>query len=124
VTGIGRFQAGNGYASWTPSVSADTGSFTTVSASGLWLRSDARIDWHATITITTAGTATGSVRITLPCTPAGGFVHIGTGRESAATGAALVVINSGGGVASILTYNNASVIANGRTLQVAGSYGT
>ena len=71
--------------SYTPTVTASSGAFTTVSASGSYYDVGGVRFVDMTITITTNGTAAGLVRATLPSTPAADFNN-GMGRETAVAG--------------------------------------
>jgi hypothetical protein len=112
------------WTAYTPTVTADGGTFTTVSASGRYNRTGKTIDFQVSIVMTTAGTATGAVRFTLPVTAHSSAIAIGLGREMTSTGAMLVVMGNqaSASIASILTYSNTSIIGSGRTLALSGSY--
>lgn len=106
---------------WVPIVTPGSGSFTTVSATGSYIKIGRQVFTTAKITITANGTAGLSVFYTLPFTSA--VDAIGCGRESAVTGTMLqVVIQSGSGSANILTYNNAYPGASGYVLTVTATY--
>lgn len=105
---------------WTPTITAESGTFTTVSASGSYVKIGKLVSCEIDIAITTAGTASGALYFTLPAfTPAG--IGCGAAREGAATGAMcqLYITTSGG---SVYTYSNGSVIASGRRLRGSFSY--
>lgn len=116
---------GDPWTAWTPTVTAESGTFTTVSGAGRYIAAGKLITFSASITITTVGTAASSVKFTLPVAALAVNTYIGGGRENTTTGAQLQVWNtpgSGTGAAYIIRYDNASAIAAGRTLIVAGTY--
>ena len=108
---------------WTPTVTASGGgSFTTVSATGQYTRVGRLVQFTLTIVITNAGTATGAVVATLPFSAATADSAV-MGRETNATGFSLQgTILNGYATMSIQKYDNTSIIANGRTLTMTGTY--
>lgn len=108
--------------SWAPTITAETGTFTSVSGAGRYIVMGKTVVWMLTITITTAGTAAGAVRFGLPSTAEAGSGYIGSGREAAATGVALTAFLFSTTQGSVLRYDNATIIASGRTLHLGGMY--
>lgn len=109
------------WSTYTPTVSAGGGSFTTVSATGRYRKKGKTYYIQASVVITTNGGAGTDVRITLPngITPSGTFVL--AGQETQATGMMV------GGRAVILSnllriakYDGTYPGADGRTLVVSG----
>lgn len=111
MTALGDFSAGDvltaadlnaigTWTSWTPTVTASTGTITTGSLNyALYAHVNQFVIVRFAYTITTAGTAAGS---TLLLTPPSGLPSAGTngdgigiGRENAVTGNALLVLQSG-----------------------------
>jgi hypothetical protein len=76
----------SGFTSYTPTVTASSGSFTTVSVSGKYKRVGKLCFVQQQIDITTNGTAASAVVTTLPFTGATGVNYQGVYRENAATG--------------------------------------
>lgn len=113
---------GDPWTAWTPTVTAQTGTFTSVSGSGRYISAGKLVIWSASITITTVGTASGAVVLPLPVTASAINLHVGTGRENTSTGNALLAYTNTTSAAYILTYNNTSAIGAGRTLILAGTY--
>jgi hypothetical protein len=76
------------WTSYTPTVTATGGSFTTVSANGKYTRVGKLCTVQVTITITTNGTAAGQVLVTAPFTASNSFSanFCGAGRETAVVG--------------------------------------
>lgn len=110
------------WAAWTPTVTASSGTFTTVSGSGRYIQYGKTLLWSCTVTITTVGTAAGDVRLTLPVNAAAASAYIGNGRENTTTGAALQVFTTSASVASVNRYDNTSAIGASRTLLLSGTY--
>lgn len=106
---------------YTPTITAASGTFTTVSATGLYARVGNVINANVSITITTNGSAAGAIIITLPAAATSSAV--GCGRENTATGDLLQVYVAGGGsTATVYTYSNAYPGGNGRTLYLSVTY--
>lgn len=106
---------------WTPTVDAGSGSFTTVSGSGRYTKIGRLVYFYAHIVITTNGTAASFVRFTLPFTSAQAFV--GYGREIVSTGNSLTVTGTASGTtANILKYDNTYPGGSGYALDVQGHY--
>lgn len=69
---------------YTPTITADTGTFTTVSASAAYTKKGREVTLHYIITITTNGTAATAIRMTLPHTSSA--IGTGLGKETNSTG--------------------------------------
>lgn len=131
VTGLtsdlaGKFDTPGAWTSYTPTVTAASGTFTSVSATAQWTRVGRMIHVNAAIVITTNGTAAGSVRFTLPVlsgtTPTTGSWQ-GAGREGGVTGSNLSVsVSSSSDIAVVRLYNNNYPGQNGAVLQVSITY--
>jgi hypothetical protein len=105
----------------TPTPTAGSGTFTTVSAALKYTKIGNLVSFTCVITITDAGTAASSLLLPLPFTAAASSP--GYGRETASTGFGLSVgITGGSASATILKYDNTTIIATGRTVTVAGSF--
>ncbi len=109
------------WAAWTPTVTAESGTFTTVSGAGRYTQIGKTIVWEATITITTVGTANFGVKFTLPVTAQNATAHIGSGR-SAASGVALTARLNATTNATVLRYDDATAIGAGAVLRINGTY--
>jgi len=77
----------NAWTSYTPTVTAQSGSITAYTATGRYKQLGKTVIMQADVTITTVGTATLGMRVTLPFT-ATAFNFAGTSREIALTGKA------------------------------------
>lgn len=109
---------------YTPTVTAQTGSITTVSATGRWLRIGDLIQLQVYINITTNGTGAGSLRFTMPFTAAdNGTSAVGCGREDVSTGKQLQVRASPNtSLAEVFTYDNLYPGGSGYGLTLAMTY--
>jgi len=107
---------------FTPTVTSSGGSFTTVSATGIYTLVGRTVLLNGRITITDAGTASGTMSITLPFTNAS-YDAVGSGFEYATTGfAAGLHLPAAGSSATVRQVDNSSVIATGRRISYAISY--
>jgi hypothetical protein len=97
--------------SWTPTVTAETGSLTSYSASGVYTKLGRVVTATARVEIITVGTATDSMIVTLPFTAAA-ETFVGSGREFATTGR-MVCAYSNGPTASVIRYDNVSIFGSG-----------
>lgn len=70
---------------WTPTITATTGTFTSVSATGEYTRIGNQVTVHLKITITNPGTASGQIKYTLPFT-AQNKAYVGAAMELATVG--------------------------------------
>ena len=105
--------------SYTPTVTASSGTFTTVSGAGEYIRIGKVCTVHFIITITTNGTAGGSVLFTLPFN--GGSNCQGVFRESSTTGnCGIVSDNVNTGV--LRTFTNGYPGGSGYTLSGSLTY--
>lgn len=110
------------YTSFTPTITAGSGTFTTVSASSRYLVIGKMCHWIGRVTITTVGTASGAVVLTLPVTRGGALNVVGYAEETAAVGfSAFIFINDPSG-ASILKGDYTSVIGAGRGIDFNITY--
>lgn len=92
---------------WTPSVTAGAGSFTTVSATGVYTRTGRSISASFTVTITDNGTAASFIIVPLPFTN-GSHNHCGSAIELLVTGNLNnVQLLASDSFATMTTYNNA-----------------
>lgn len=108
--------------SWTPMLSAQTGTLGAASASGTYTKIGRVVLFQASITITTNGTAAGDLRFTLPFTPAGNGV--GYARETQSTGVGSSVEIISGSTVAIMnrTTDNGYPGGSGYGFKVAGHF--
>jgi len=112
---------------WTPTVTSGSGSFTTVSATGTYVKVGKQVAIRTTITITTVGTASGQINFTLPFTssasPNGD--GIGAAGEFSAVGITGITFTSSSTTGSIKKYDySGTVIGAGNTWQTTLVYFT
>jgi hypothetical protein len=121
----------SGWTNYTPTVTAGSGTFTTVSATGRYFKIGKLVHVTAQVTITTVGSASGIVFVSLPFTSGSQDFYIGSGREVVASGLALVAqIGISATVMSVNSMNlsgglylwNGSPIAAGNVLAVSVFY--
>jgi hypothetical protein len=109
------------WTSYTPTITAQTGSITTSSASGIYLTVGKTVYFSVSITITTAGTGTGFLKATLPSTP--NFAFTGTAQNTNQTGIiGAAQIASGDPSLYIANYTNATFINTGANIVASGMY--
>jgi hypothetical protein len=111
------------WTTWTPTATPQTGAFTTVATSGAYLAIGKLVHFSLTVSITTAGTASGTISVSLP---------IGTAKRSAAVfvqdfgatgtvGFGRIQPNASA-IVSILKYDNSTYIGSGNSLVMTGIY--
>ena len=110
------------YTTFTPTVTAGSGTFTTVSATSRYMLVGKMCHWYGRVTITTVGTASGGVVLTLPVNRAASGNVVGYAEETAAVGfSAFIFINDPAG-ATILKGDYTSVIGAGRGIDFNVTY--
>lgn len=116
---------GAAFASYTPTVTATTGTFTTVSATGAWIEHGKFVKFRATITITTIGTAAGRMLVSLPT---GTVVAIGAGQSVGLNGGTgqplmgLPFFDTNTTISVVKTADASFPGTTGQTLYVSGWY--
>lgn len=109
------------WTSWTTTISASSGTFTTVSATAKYALIGGLYFIRVIITITTNGTAASIVRFTLPTTATEAAVFYG--RETGSAGNQLQgSVAASSDTVDVVTYNNAYPGASGATLTISGFY--
>lgn len=116
----------SGFAAYTPTVSSSAGTITSASATGRWCQIGRLVFVEIVITITTNGTGSGDVMVTLPTTPNSDATL--AGRETVNTGKMLQapIFPYGGGTAQaiVVFYDNSYPGADGSVLHISGCYET
>lgn len=108
---------------YSPSVSALSGAFTTVSAIGTYTKVGRLVTVQGRIDIANNGTAAGVVFVSLPFAANATYPSIGCGRENNLTGNQLqVTVNPGSSNASISTYANGYPGGTGTSLFFTVTY--
>jgi hypothetical protein len=112
-----QFPLGDTWVGYTPTIGAGSGAFTTVAAYGQYMVVGKTMFLHIDVSITTNGTAAGSVTATLPGGYSTPIAHAIFGRADGVSGKAL-----GGHVltstVTIANYDNTYPGANGEVLRV------
>lgn len=111
-------------ATYTPTVTAASGTITTKSATGRWIRTGNMVTVWVEVTITTNGTGAGAVVATLPSGLATAIKAVGSSRELAVTGktgSATVdsVLNT---TVNLTNYDNTYPGANGAVIVATVTY--
>jgi hypothetical protein len=105
---------------WTPTVSATSGSLTTVTTpTARYTRVGPMIHFTIVITVTDNGTGSGSLTFTLPSTPV--YAGVAAGRN-ASTSVAVTASWTTTNVASVNLATNAYPVTSGQSLRITGSY--
>jgi hypothetical protein len=109
---------------YTPTLSASSGTLTSASATGVYIRRGNIVYIKVAITITTNGTAAGQLQFTVPIASTGAYGNALHGFERALTGNAVVGFIDGGGstIAYFKNYNGAYPGANGYVFNINGFY--
>jgi hypothetical protein len=109
---------------YTPTLSASSGSLTTATAAGQYQRRGNIVHLKVNISITTNGTAAGELRFTVPIPSTGTYGNMLYGAERAITGNAVYGFLDGGGatVANVKTYAAAYPGGDGYVINVSGFY--
>ena len=113
--------AGGAWTVTSPTVTASSGSFTTVSCQLRYKLIGKTAVFTATVTMTNAGTASGNILFNLPFTPT--VAHAGGGKEILAVGYQCNWQTSSAQVI-IAKYDNTSIIASGRGVVITGTIET
>ena len=113
---------GAAWETWTPTVTASSGSFTTVTVNlARYGRIGKLVYGQIIFTITTIGTASGNPIFTLPITgTTAQFLAIGSVREIGTTGFTGIVSQESTTTAAMRRYDNSAFIAAGN--KFAGSF--
>lgn len=112
------------WSSYTPTVSAQSGTFTSVSATGAYKQLGKTVFVRITVTVTTLGSAAGTLFVTLPSSAvSAGYMLLG--RENGATGKLLQgYTTSASSTLNIVAYDNISTIVSGANIFINGMYQT
>jgi hypothetical protein len=102
------------WTSYTPTITAQTGTITTSSGEGYYTRVGKMCAIYVRANVITAGTGTGYLRVTVPFTARGIIEQIGVGRETAANGKALTAkIAASDNAMEIIYYDAAGATVSG-----------
>jgi hypothetical protein len=109
------------WTSYTPTMTAQSGTFTTVSATGSYKQIGKTVFYTLEVTITTAGTAAGFIRATLPSTPNSSFTGVSQNINVTGIMGSANIPNGDGG-AFIAKYDNTTFITSGHVIRSTGFY--
>lgn len=107
---------------YTPTITAGTGSFTSVNASGRYFQYGKTIFVRMQINIVTNGTAAGGVKATLPIEGLTTLDTVFYGREDAVTGKMLQARYLNTTAILIYNYDNSYPGGTGYKLDISGTY--
>jgi hypothetical protein len=126
LTNLGALAASaipSAWTSYTPTITALTGTFTTASATGSYYKIGNLVFFRVKITITTVGTGTNPI-FTLPFQAnASGDRVILAGSETALTGKMLQArVDNSATTSTVFVYDNTSPAATGAVCMISGCY--
>ena len=108
--------------SYTPVATAASGTITTYTSSGAYVKSGALVTFFIDLSITNSGTGTGTLSISLPFSASRSFSCSVDGTSTSTLPYATAA--SGASIVGVLSYNNATVIASGVSFVLTGTYAT
>ena len=114
------------WTSYTPTVTPVNGSITSYTSSGDYLQIGKIVLFRATVTLTNAGTGSGSLKISVPITSVNGLAFSIYGQEISLTGKALtgsIGSNTSYDQAWIRFYDFTTCITTNNILVISGIYG-
>lgn len=113
---------GQAWKTFTPTVSAGSGTFTSVVATGaLQLTNSKKLSVRFDINIVDAGTAAGAIGVSMPGAYIADTLQVISGQETAATGRAVIAnIVGGSSTFSITGIDGLTIIATGRRVVLTG----
>jgi hypothetical protein len=114
----------NPWESYTPTISASSGTITTSSANMRYIRRGNVVYFKAQITITTNGTGSGTLQMTMPIAQVGSYGTISTGLQRVPTGYSVVGWVDGGGSTTMIikVYDGTYPGASGAVIEITGFY--
>jgi len=122
VTNVQNVLGQQAWTSWTPTFTAASGTFTTITVTeAKYLARGKDIEWVIDFTITDKGSAQFDIRFTMPTTIVQIETHIGINPTSATT---TYQATSFGGTNQtwVLTHTNGDPIADGVRISIRGRY--
>jgi hypothetical protein len=122
VANGGTGDTGGAWTTFAPTITSQTGTFTTVSAAGSFLQVGKLVSFICSITITTAGTAAGNTIMPLPVGTLKRAFACG-GVETALTGKSLGAFGAASASSlNVRNYDVSTAIASGNVLTISGAY--
>lgn len=114
----------NAWISYTPTISATSGTITTSSANMRYIRRGNIVYFKAQIVITNNGTGAGALQMTVPIAQVGSYGTISAGLQRVPTGYTVYGWLDGGGTSTIYIkfYNDVYPGASGAVIELTGFY--
>ena len=117
---------GGAWTTYTPTVTAQSGSITSYSSQGAYIKIGKMVSFYARTAITNAGTGSLSLQISLPATAKTGEIYTFSGQETSTTGKGLTgsfgAATNDYGKAWVRFYDWTSCIVGGYTIAISGTY--
>lgn len=120
VNGDQLGNTGSSWTTWTPTITAGSGTFTSVTATGRYKQIGKTVFYRVSVIFTTIGTGNGPL-FSLPVTSLASGGHIGACREDATTGYSGTVKLQTTGKASFAKYDNGNILSGGNGSTVIAS---
>jgi hypothetical protein len=111
---------GAAWTAYTPTVTSAGGTLTSVSATGFYKKLGRKVTFRATITLTTLGTGTGALIVTLPFASAAVTPCYGANGSSVAL--SCLTNQSTASSVSALKYDGTTALAGGTVYYISGTY--
>lgn len=122
-TGTSELFADYEEGTWTPTVTANSGTLTSYTSSGTYTKMGRAVTANFKITITNQGTAVGPIFATLPFTAGNFDVAVGGGREDGVSGFALeTFVYANATQAYVVLYNNGNTAITNYVLLCSVTY--
>ena len=112
------------YTTWTPTITAQTGSLTTTTIQGFrYLKIGKMVHLNGRVNIVNKGTGAGALIVTLPFTAATSVDQMGTAEEIGSVGLpCFILVNAGTATGNILQTNYGSAIQNNYGISFSLTY--
>lgn len=110
------------WTSYTPTVTATTGTFTSVSATGFYKQLGKTIIGRAAVTVTTIGTAAGRMKVTLPVASLNTAMAIGSGFNNVTFKQAGVEVFDAQSIGSVQYYDGTFPATSGEVVYIEFKY--
>lgn len=126
VANGGTGDTGTAWTPYTPTITAQSGTFTSASATGRYKTIGKTCFIELTITITTVGSASGAIAATLPSGITAQSNAVLHGRDNGFSGYVIqgLILASATSITNILTYSNSSDIGAGASIILSGVFET
>jgi hypothetical protein len=119
----GTGAASAAWLSFNPVYSSSTGALGSASGALKYRRLPGNlVVWTLNVSITAVGTGSGALRFTLPVNAHADSTNMGSGRESASTGAMVQVTRTSANQCQVIKYDNTDVVFAGRNFNLSGFY--